>query len=114
MGRHDVDDHFGHRHQKQCLHPGGRTDHQQGCAATAGSYSATATTTSAPWVMQVATFRPSGQAPPPPPTVSTVSPTSGTTAGGTSVMITGTGFVSGAGVTFGGTAATGVVVGGGG
>src|SRR5882724_1255670 len=44
------------------------------------------------------------------PTVSSVSPSSGTTAGGTAVTITGTGFVSGATVTLGGTAATNVVV----
>jgi hypothetical protein len=45
-----------------------------------------------------------------PPTVSGIAPTSGPTAGGTSVTITGTGFVAGATVTFGGTAATGVTV----
>jgi hypothetical protein len=44
------------------------------------------------------------------PTVSGVSPTSGPTAGGTSVTISGTGFAAGATVTFGGTNATGVVV----
>ena len=43
-----------------------------------------------------------------PPTVASVSPTSGPTGGGTSVTITGTDFVSGATVTFGGAAATGV------
>ena len=36
-----------------------------------------------------------------PPTVSSVSPNGGTTAGGTSVTITGTNFASGATVTFG-------------
>ena len=46
----------------------------------------------------------------PAPTVSTISPTSGTTAGGTAVTITGTGFLAGATVTLGGTAATGVTV----
>jgi len=77
-----------------------------------GSYNATATTNSSVWVMQVATFRASGQGtiPNPAPTVSTIAPTSGTTAGGTSVTITGTGFLAGAGVTIGGTAATNVVV----
>ena len=45
-----------------------------------------------------------------PPTVSSVSPNSGTTAGGTAVTITGTNFAAGATVTFGGTAATNVVV----
>jgi len=39
-----------------------------------------------------------------------ISPVSGPAAGGTSVTITGTGFVTGAAVTFGGTAATGVNV----
>jgi len=46
----------------------------------------------------------------PAPTVSAVSPTSGTTAGGTTVAVTGTGFLPGAGVSFGGTAATSVTV----
>ena len=45
-----------------------------------------------------------------PPTVSSVSPNSGPTAGGTAVTITGTNFAAGATVTFGGTAATNVVV----
>ncbi len=45
-----------------------------------------------------------------PPTVSSISPNSGTTLGGTAVMITGTNFAGGATVTFGGTAATNVVV----
>jgi hypothetical protein len=44
------------------------------------------------------------------PTVSSVSPNSGTTAGGTAVTITGTNFTAGATVTFGATAATNVVV----
>ena len=44
------------------------------------------------------------------PTVSKVSPNSGSTTGGTAVTITGTSFASGATVTFGGTAATHVVV----
>ena len=46
----------------------------------------------------------------PAPTVSGISPASGTTAGGTPVTITGTGFLAGATVTIGGTAATGVTV----
>ncbi len=45
------------------------------------------------------------------PTITDVSPASGTTAGGTSVTLTGTEFASGASVTFGGDAATSVVVG---
>src|SRR5712692_2418408 len=44
------------------------------------------------------------------PTVATVSPSSGPTAGGTAVSITGTNFVTGATVTLGGTATTNVVV----
>ncbi len=75
---------------------------------SSGNNSATATlTASGPWVMQMATFSAvSGPAP----TVTSVSPSSGTTAGGTSVTITGTNFVSGATVTFGSAAATNVVV----
>jgi hypothetical protein len=49
-------------------------------------------------------------APNPAPTVSTVSPVSGTTAGGTVVGIAGTGFLAGATVSFGGTPATGVTM----
>ena len=45
-----------------------------------------------------------------PPTVASVSPSSGPTAGGTSVTITGTGFTGAAAVTFGGAAATNVSV----
>ena len=48
--------------------------------------------------------------PNPVPTLSTISPTSGTTNGGTAVTITGTGFLSGATVTLGGGAATNVAV----
>ena len=46
----------------------------------------------------------------PAPTVTLISPTSGTTGGGTAVTITGTGFLAGATVSLGGTAATNVVV----
>jgi hypothetical protein len=45
-----------------------------------------------------------------PPTATAVSPASGTTGGGTPVTVTGTGFAAGATLTFGGTAATQVVV----
>src|ERR1035437_10086072 len=45
------------------------------------------------------------------PTVSSVAPNNGPVAGGTAVTITGTNFAAGATVTFGGTAATNVVVG---
>ena len=47
----------------------------------------------------------------PAPTVTAISPTSGSANGGTAVTITGTGFLAGATVKLGGTAATGVVVG---
>jgi hypothetical protein len=46
----------------------------------------------------------------PPPVVSSVAPTSGPAAGGTAVVLTGTGFVAGAAVTVGGASATGVTV----
>ncbi|MGC2181709.1 MAG: IPT/TIG domain-containing protein [Terriglobales bacterium] len=74
--------------------------------SSTGSYSATAPATSSKWVMQIASFRASGQSSPnPAPTVATIAPTSGTTAGGTPVSITGTGFLAGATVSLGGTAA---------
>jgi hypothetical protein len=47
---------------------------------------------------------------PSPPTVTSISPNSGTSGGGTSVTITGTNFLAGAAVTIGGTAATSVNV----
>ncbi len=47
---------------------------------------------------------------PQPPTVTSITPTSGSTNGGTSVTITGTGFVSGATVKFGSVPATAVTV----
>ncbi len=73
-----------------------------------GSNTATSTLSSAgPWVMQMVTlYAVTGPAP----TVTSVSPNSGTTAGGTAVTITGTNFAAGATVTFGGVAATNVVV----
>jgi large repetitive protein len=46
----------------------------------------------------------------PAPTVTAVSPANGPVAGGTPVTIDGAGFLNGAGVTFGGTAATNVMV----
>src|SRR5712691_1575488 len=46
----------------------------------------------------------------PPPTLTGISPASGTAAGGTAVTITGTGFLAGATVSLGGTQATGVTV----
>ena len=58
------------------------------------------------------TTTPKTTAPPanPAPAVIAISPTSGTTSGGTAVTITGTGFLTGATVSLGGTAATGVTV----
>jgi uncharacterized repeat protein (TIGR02543 family) len=44
------------------------------------------------------------------PTITSISPTTGPTAGGTSITITGTGFVAGATVTVGGSSCTSVVV----
>jgi hypothetical protein len=75
---------------------------------TAGSNSATATlSASGSWIMQMATFSAvSG----PQPSVSSLGPNTGSTAGGSAVTITGTNFVSGATVTFAGTAASNVVV----
>jgi len=46
----------------------------------------------------------------PAPTVTSIAPTTGPQAGGTAVTITGTGFLAGAGVKFGGTSATNVSV----
>jgi hypothetical protein len=75
-----------------------------------GSYSATAPLgKSTPWVMQMATFRGQGSDHPVP-TVTSITPNSGTTGGGTAATITGTNFASGATVSLGGTAATGVNV----
>ena len=76
----------------------------------AGAYAATATNNGGTWVMQMVAFRGSLQNSSSPPAPTSVSPTSGPTSGGTPVTISGTNFVSGATVTFGGTAATNVVV----
>jgi hypothetical protein len=77
-----------------------------------GSYNATAALTSGTWVMQMAAFRASGQASGsnPAPTVTGITPSSGPAGGGTGVTITGTGFLAGATVKLGGTAASNVVV----
>jgi len=55
-------------------------------------------------------FTTAGGPPGPAPTVSSISPNTGSTAGGTPVTITGTNFLSGAGVSIGGAAATGINV----
>ncbi len=75
-----------------------------------GSYGTTAPLrASAPWVMQMAAFR--GQSSSAPAfTISGISPSSGTSSGGTLVRITGTGFLSGSTVAFGGIAGTNVTV----
>ncbi len=86
----------------------------QGVTST-GSYNATAgMRSSAAWVMQMATFRASGQVSSnPAPTVTGIGPSSGPASGGTAVTITGTGFQPGATVSLAGTAASNVVVGSG-
>ena len=86
---------------------------QDKTVSSTGSYSALGTQTySSPWVMQMVTFRGSGQGGTgnPAPTVGGVTPTSGTTAGGTGITVTGTGFLAGATVTLGGTAASNVTL----
>ena len=80
--------------------------------SSTGSYNATATLTSGTWVMQMVAFRGSGQGSGsnPAPTVTGITPSSGPAGGGTAVTITGTGFLAGATVKLGGTAASNVVV----
>jgi len=73
--------------------------------ATGGTGGVAGTSTSGTYTLII-----SGVTPLPAPTVTSVVPNSGSTAGGTNITITGTGFVSGATVTFGGTAATNVTV----
>ncbi|HYL94985.1 MAG TPA: IPT/TIG domain-containing protein, partial [Terriglobales bacterium] len=80
-------------------------------APNPGSYTATAPLSpSGYWVMQVVAFKVQGSTSSPAPTVSSVSPTSGSTIGGTAVTVAGTNFSAGATVTFGGTAASNVNV----
>src|SRR5439155_1147651 len=62
------------------------------------------------WHTRIGTFKFANCPAVPPPPVSAVRPTSGTTAGGTPITITGTGFAAGATATVGGSAATGVSV----
>jgi IPT/TIG domain/Viral BACON domain len=86
--------------------PYGQLEYQLGAAAgqTSSGFTGTATDWSiAAIAFSVATSSPSV-------TVTGVSPSSGPTAGGTAVTITGTNFLSGATVSFGGNAATSVVV----
>jgi hypothetical protein len=78
--------------------------------SSAGSYAATATNSGGYWVMQMGAFKASASSSPPSaPTVTSISPTSGTANGGTAVNIIGTNFTSGANVSFAGTAATNVI-----
>ncbi|HJT00248.1 MAG TPA: IPT/TIG domain-containing protein [Terriglobales bacterium] len=76
------------------------------------SYNATTSVSAGSnWVMQMATFKAAGQGSGnPTPTVTGISPTSGSSNGGTALTITGTGFLAGATVSLGGTAATGITV----
>ena len=62
------------------------------------------------WHTRIGTFKFANCPAVPPPTVTAVSPTSGPTAGGTAIAITGTNFAAGATVSVGGTPATGVSV----
>ncbi len=79
--------------------------------ADAGTYTATALEGSAGlWVMQAATFKGANAIAPTAPAVTLVTPSSGTTLGGTPVTITGTNYASGAVVTFGGVLASTVTV----
>ena len=79
--------------------------------SSTGSYNASASLgSSGPWVMQMATFKMAAGTGGSPPTVTSVSPNSGSVNGGTAVIITGTNFAAGATVTFGGTSATNVSV----
>jgi hypothetical protein len=75
-----------------------------------GSYSATATISGGAWIMQMVAFRAASGGGAAPPTVTSITPNSGPTTGGTSVTITGTNFATGATVTFGSAAGTNVVV----
>src|SRR6202011_5524219 len=67
-----------------------------------GRYNATATFTSGSWVMQMAAFRQAGQAAPgfAGPAITSLSPSSGSEAGGLPLTITGTDFKLGAAVVF--------------
>jgi hypothetical protein len=93
--------------QRLMTSPDGDIAEDEMVAAT-GSYSATAPLGSGQWIMQMVALRaPSGGTNVP--TVTGVSPNTGSTAGGTSVTITGANFATGATVKFGSTAATNVV-----
>jgi hypothetical protein len=81
----------------------------------AGGTSATPTPSwqlgnSAPWLVVQVGLLAGAAVPPPAPTVTSITPTSGPSTGGTAVSVTGTGFASGDTVSFGSTGATGVTV----
>lgn len=84
----------------------GQLQYQLGAAS--GQTSAAFSGTSTNWGMEILGFELSGSSPVV--TVTNVSPNNGPIAGGTAVTITGTDFLSGATVDFGGSAATSVVV----
>jgi hypothetical protein len=67
-----------------------------------------ATTAGNPWLEFPTTITGFGTSPTSPPTLTSITPNTGTESGGTSVTLEGTDFVSGATVTIGGNAATGV------
>ena len=96
--------------QRLLTSPDGDIAEDQMTTAT-GSYGASAPLSySGTWIMQMVALRtPSGTSGTAP-TVTGVSPNSGSTMGGTPVTITGTNFASGATVAFAGTAATNVAV----
>ena len=75
-------------------------------AGTVGAQAVQVTNTSGASATRAAAFTYTAVAP----TLTSVSPTSGPTAGGTTITLTGTGFVSGATVRVGGTSATSVTV----
>ncbi len=76
-----------------------------------GSYNASAPlTASGNWVMQMAAFRQKASSTNPAPSVTSVSPNSGPAGGGTAVTVSGSNFLAGASVSFGGSAASSVTV----
>jgi len=75
-------------------------------AKSAGAISVTATTANGTSGGVTYTYT----APPSPPTLSAIAPTSGTTSGGTACTLTGTNLTGCSAVSFGGTAATGITV----
>jgi len=80
--------------------------HATSPARSAGTISVTATTSYGTSNGVNYTY----SAPPSPPTLSAIAPTSGTTAGGTACTLTGTNLTGCSAVSFGGTAATGIIV----